>query len=251
MNTIAIIPARGGSKGVPKKNIALLGGYPLIAYSIAAAKLSTSIDRTIVSTDSPEIAEIGKSFGAEIPFLRPAALSKDTSSDLDFVLHAINWLETHERKIPQYIVHLRPTTPLRDPKIIDNAINLILKSPQATSLRSGHPASESPFKWFLLNSQGYFQGISSKYSTEYINKPRQSFPQVFIPDGYVDVLKTLFIKETNILHGENMLGFISPPCHEIDSREDFKYLEFELLNKPSILLNYLNQNFSSSGAKNV
>ncbi|MCX5698514.1 MAG: acylneuraminate cytidylyltransferase family protein [Candidatus Omnitrophica bacterium] len=238
-----IIPARSGSKGVPGKNIKLLGGYPLIAYTIAAVKMTKNISRTIVSTDSMEIASIAKKYGAEAPFLRPVEFSGDNSVDIDFVLHAINWFQQNENKVPDYLVHLRPTTPLRNPVIIDQAIKEIKGQAEATSLRSGHPAAESPFKWFLRDDQGYFKDLLSGYSNDQTNAPRQSFSTVYIPDGYVDVLKISFIRDSHSLHGNKMIGFISPVCTEVDTIEDFKFLEYELKNKSNLVYEYLNENY--------
>lgn len=238
-----IIPARGGSKGVPGKNIKLLGGYPLIAYAIAAAKLTNNISRTIVSTDSQDTAFIAKRYGAEVPFLRPPELAGDNSQDIEFLLHAINWFQQHEQKVPDYLVHLRPTTPLRDPINIDLAITEIMNNSCATALRSGHPASESPLKWFLRDDDGYFKGILSGYSNDQLNLPRQSFPLVYIPDGYVDVIKTSFILESNSMFGNKMIGFVSPPCSEVDTIEDFEFLEFELKKKSNPVFEYLKTNF--------
>jgi len=244
MGLIAIIPARGGSKGVTGKNIKLLGGYPLIAYSIAAANLSAKIQRTIVSTDSEVIAEISLRYGAEVPFMRPKEFAGDTSPDLEFVMHAINWFRKNEQKVPRYLIHLRPTTPLREPQIIDMAISAIEKRPEATSLRSGHPASESPFKWFLRDDEsGYFKAIMPEYSLDYINLPRQAFPTVYIPDGYVDVLKPSFILTSKTLYDSRMLSFTSPVCQEIDTTEDFDYLEFVLRQKGSIIYDFLKAQF--------
>src|SRR3989338_10568956 len=134
----AIIPARGGSKGVIKKNSKCFGGHPLIAYSIIAAKLCPSIDRVIVSTDSVEITEIAKRYGAEVPFLRPEAYAQDHSPDLDFIKHALDWFDRHEKNEPDFLVHLRPTTPLRDPELLTEAIGRIKNCSEATSLRSVH-----------------------------------------------------------------------------------------------------------------
>lgn len=239
----AIIPARAGSKGVANKNIRLLGGYPLIAYTIAAAQMTKNIFRTIVSTDSMEIAAIAKKYGAQVPFLRPVELSGDKSPDIDFVLHAINWFQENEKKVPDYLVHLRPTTPLRDPLIIDRAIEEIKGHAEATSLRSAHQAAESPFKWFLRDEQGLFKGILPEYSNDFINAPRQLFPNVYIPDGYVDVLKTPFIVESRTLHGNKMMGFISPVCTEVDTLNDFEFLEYELKNNNNPVYEYLNANY--------
>lgn len=238
-----IIPARSGSKGLPGKNISLLGGYPLIAYSIAISRMVNVISRTIVSTDLSEIAGIAKKYGAEVPFLRPAELAQDKSEDIEFILHAIHWFRQNEQKIPDYWVLLRPTTPLRDPAIINSAITEMKNSKTATSLRSAHQASESPFKWFLRDSSGYFNGILPKYSNDQINGPRQSFPSVYIPDGYVDVLKSSFIIESGSLFGNKMLGFVSSFCAEIDTVEDFEFLEFELRKKSNPVFEYLKANF--------
>ena len=243
-DVIALIPARGGSKGVPKKNIKLLGGYPLIAYSIAAAKLSEMIERVVISTDSEEIANVARQFGAEVPFLRPAEFAGDRSPDIEFVVHAMDWFQQNEAQVPEYIVHVRTTTPLREPGIVDDAIRQILINKEATSLRSAHPAPESPFKWFLKSKDGWFKGITPNVSNEAINNPRQGFPNVYVPDGYVDVLKTSFIAtHAGILHGDKILVFISPVCREVDTPEDFEYLGFELKTKGSPLLKYLNENF--------
>lgn len=228
---------------MPKKNIQSLGGYPLIAYSIAAAALSKEIERVIVSTDSEEIAEISRHYGAEVPFLRPSQYARDESTDNEWVLHLIGWLEENEGQVPELLVHLRPTTPFREPAIIDSAIIEIRSRPEATSLRSGHPAPATPFKWCLRDEKGYFKGILPGYSNDYINKPRQLFPDVYIPDGYVDILKVSFIRESGILHGEKMMGFISPVCYGVDTIEELEFLQYELERKGSPLYNYLKTNY--------
>lgn len=145
--------------------------------------------------------------------------------------------------MPDYLVHLRPTTPLREPQILDEAIAVMLEDQQANSLRSGHLAAESPFKWLLRDEQGYFKTILPEYTTNYCNLPRQTFPPVYIPDGYVDILKTEFILQAGVIHGEKMIGFASPVCHEVDTIEDFAYLEFEAQRKGSMLLDYLKEHF--------
>lgn len=243
--TFAIIPARGGSKGVPKKNIRPLAGYALIAYSIAAAQLCSRIDRVIVSTDSEHIAELSRKYGAEVPFLRPAALAGDLSPDREFVMHALEWFQQNAGVVPDYLVHLRPTTPLRNPTLIDEAIAAITSNPEATSLRSGHEAPESPLKWFRRDEQGYFHGFNpDDPSPGYSNLPRQSFPKVYIPDGYVDVLQTSFVLNSDDIHGDRMMGYVSPVCHEVDTIEDFDFLEFEIGRKGSPLLQFLRANYS-------
>lgn len=240
----AIIPARGGSKGVPKKNIRPLAGYPLIAYSVAAARLCLRIDRIIVSTDSEEIAELSRKYGAEAPFMRPSALAGDLSSDREFVMHALEWFQKNEAIIPDYLVHLRPTTPLRDPILIDGAIAAIISDPEATSLRSGHVAPESPFKWFFRDEYGYFHGFASdRMPPGYSNLPRQIFPEVYIPNGYVDVLRTSFVMNSDDIHGHCIMGYLTPMCREVDTLEDFEFLEFKIKKDGSSLLDFLKSNY--------
>ena len=243
MSMIAIIPARSGSKGVPGKNIKLLGGIPLFAFSIIAAKMMSSVSRVIVSTDSSEYAEIAKQYGAEVPFLRPIEISGDKSTDYDLFLHALNWFKNYENFIPDYLLHLRPTTPLRDPQIMEDAVKLFNENKNiATSLRSGHSAPESPYKWFLKDDNNYFKGLRDDLTPEKVNLPRQSFPSVYIPDGYIDILKSSVILENRTLHGDKMLVFESPFCVEVDTKDDFEYLEFQIEKEGSTLINFHNNN---------
>ena len=234
---IAIIPARSGSKSLVDKNIKELSGHPLIAYSIAVAKLSKKIGRVIVSTNSREYADIAKQYGAEAPFIRPDEFSTDTATDKDFLVHAMNWLEENEGSTPEYWVHLRPTTPLRDVEVVDNAIDEIMQDKSATSLRSGHKAPESPLKW-LVKDNRYFKGL---VNGEDYNLPKEAFKQVYIPDGFVDIVKSSFVMNNKEIHGDNMIGFESPVCTEVDSVEEFEYIQYQLDKNGSKLLDYLNQ----------
>jgi CMP-N,N'-diacetyllegionaminic acid synthase len=240
---VAIIPARAGSKTLKNKNIELLSGHPLIAYSIAAAKLSKQIDRIIVSTDSEYYAEIALKYGAEVPFIRPKELASDESLDRDFLIHAMQWFNKNEICLPEYWVHLRPTTPLRSPQVIDDAISLIKSKYNSSSLRSGHKAPESPLKWFSMDQYGYFKGLinSEVEKKEFYNLPKEFFDDVYIPDGYVDVLKASHIMKSKSTHGNHMIGFESPVCIEIDSIEEFEYIQFAIHKKGSLLLEYLNK----------
>ena len=240
MDIVAIIPARSGSKSLQDKNIALLSGHPLIAYSITAAKCSALIKRVIVSTNSERYASIAVQYGAEVPFLRPAEFSTDNSTDRDFLVHAMSWLEQNKQIRPEYWVHLRPTTPLRDPKIIDNAIRQIMSDENATSLRSGHKAPESPMKWFRKDRQGYFRGLAeSGLESESYNLPKQAFDTVYIPDGYVDVVRRSFLIGGNQVHGNRMIGFESPVTTEVDSVSEFELIQYQLTKHGSVLKDYL------------
>ena len=220
---VAIIPARGGSKSVPKKNIRLFQNHPMIAYSIAAGKLSQNVNRVIVSTDSVEIAEISKMYGAEVPFLRPAEYAQDNSPDIDFIKHIIWWFYEYEKKIPEYLVHLRPTTPLRNPGQIDEAICLMKSDVTATSLRSGSVCAHPPFKWFKKKSN-YLEPLIDGMTCDEVNLPRQDFPEVYIPNGYVDVIKSDFVIKTDLLHGGRMIGYKTDEVPDIDTELDMKKL---------------------------
>ena len=242
MTAIAIIPARGGSKGIPVKNIVQLHGHPLIAYSIEAALASCGVSRTIVSTDSEEIAEISKFYGAEVPFMRPAEFASDMSTDREFLIHALGWFAEHENFRPDYIVHLRPTTPLRDSEVIDDAIRIIKKTDAATSLRSAHLASKTPYKWFEMDDLGFFKGIRPyDLRPEYYNLPRQSFPNVYDPNGYVDLLRVSQLLSSPNVHGDAILGYVTPFCHELDSPEDLLLMNYLVERYDSSLLSALNK----------
>jgi len=236
----AIIPARSGSKSIKDKNLALLGGHPLIAYSIALAKLTESIDKVIVSTDSLEYAKIAEKYGAEVPFLRPKALSQDSSTDYDFMSHTVDWFDDNSKDSPDFWVHLRPTTPLRDPQVVKAAMTLISDRQDATALRSGHLSPESPFKWLRKNKEGFLTSLNGiDTNLDKYNGPRQDFPDVLIPNGYVDIVKSSFIKERKLLHGNKVLAFETPFCNELDAYEELELLEFQLQKNTSVLTNYL------------
>lgn len=222
---IALIPARGGSKSVPKKNIRPFKGHPLIAYSIAAARMAKRIDRVIVSTDSEEIAEAALHYGAEVPFLRPAEYAQDASPDIDFVKHAIGWLAENEGKIPEYIAHIRVTSPIRDYRVVDKGIERIMEDKDASSLRSGHICNHPPYKWFRFDETPYLKPLMPGMTCDEANMARQGFPKVLVPNSYVDVLKADFIIETELMHGDRMIGFVTEEIPDIDTEEDLKKLE--------------------------
>jgi N-acylneuraminate cytidylyltransferase len=187
MEILALIPARGGSKSIPHKNIKPLAGIPLISYSIAAAKQSERVTRTIVSTDDEEIAHIARSFGAETPFLRPAEFAQDNSLDLPVFTHALRWLEEHEKYHPEIIVQLRPTSPLRPPDCVDAAIEILLDHPEADSVRGVIPSGQNPYKMWLVADQGNMTPLLSLEGIpEPFNAPRQALPQTYWQTGHVD-----------------------------------------------------------------
>ena len=228
----ALVTARSGSKGVPDKNIKQIGGHSLLEWSIKSSFKAKSISQVYLSTDSEEYANIGKEYGAIVPFLRPNELASDTSNDLDVIKHFLS--EIDEK--PDALVHIRPTTPLRDPSILDKAIEMFLsKKGELTSLRSVHEMSESAYKSFEVNDKGFLSTIGSIESGEKANLPRQAFPKTYVANGYIDVLDPNYILKENKLHGDKILAFQTPVVTEVDSIEDLEYLEWQITKQPHLL----------------
>jgi len=214
---LAIIPARRGSKGLPGKNIRLLNGHALIAYSIKAALDSPVISRIIVSTDCPEIAAIAQKYEAEIPFLRPAELSQDFSTDLEVFAHALQWLWENEQYIPDLIVQLRPTSPVRFTNDIQNCV-LKLQNSDADSLRIVTQAVNTPFKMWIIEDDDSpmkplleLDAISEPY-----NQPRQKLPTVYWQTGTLDVIKTTVITDQKSMSGRKILPYIIDQKFAVD-----------------------------------
>ena len=238
---VAIIPARSGSKAIIDKNIRLLGGYPLIAYSIVVAKLSREIDRIIVSTDSDHYASIAKKYGAEVPLLRPKEISGDNNTDYEFFRHILGWMEENEEKIPDLFVHLRPTTPLRNVKEIDDAIKYMKDNKDASSLRSAYKTHLTPYKMFKKKGE-YMEPFLSHNEKEFYNLPRQHFEDAYIPNGVIDIVRPNIIQSTGLLHGDSMKLWEISKHPDIDVMEDIDYAE-SCLNNPEFktIINHLKE----------
>ena len=235
---VALIPARSGSKGLVNKNIKLLNGHPLLAYSVRAACLTKGIERVIVSTDSEEYASIAKKYGAEVPFLRPKELADDDSTDLDWIYHALDWFEKSEGSIPRLIVHLRPTAPLRRPQTIEEAIKAIESDSTATALRSIHEMSESAYKWFEVNGEYLACLCTHSRDIEASSLGRQLYPKTYEPNGSVDILKTDFIMTNQKIHGDRVRAFHSPRVIDIDNEEDFDMAAFQFMKDKDLFNDY-------------
>ncbi len=156
---LAIVQARGGSKGLPRKNVLPLGGHPLVAYSIASGLASESITRLIVSTDDDEIAAVAERYGAEIPFRRPADLAADDTPDYPLFVHALDWLEREENYRPDVVVQLRPTTPLRPHGLLDEAVRMLLNDPRADCVRGVTIPKQTPYKMWRDAADGYLAAV--------------------------------------------------------------------------------------------
>lgn len=228
MSVLAIVPARAGSKGVPGKNIHPLAGQPLLAYSVVAGLRCAAVDRVLLSTDSEHLASVGKAYGAEVPFLRPADLATDTATDIGYVRHALGWLNREEGWRPDLVVQLRPTTPLRDPEVIAAAVHALQADPEATALRSAHQAAEPPHKMLQIVGNRFTGFFPDDPRPEYFNLPRQSFPAAYQPNGYVDICRAALVEQANQLYGTAILPFVTEWSAEIDSADDLELLEWQL-----------------------
>jgi N-acylneuraminate cytidylyltransferase len=225
MEVFALVTARSGSKGIPDKNLKQIGNHSLLEWSIKSALKSSQITKVFLSTDSAEYAKLGESFGAIVPFLRPAELASDTAVDLDVFKHFL----TEIKELPKAVVHIRPTTPLRNPQIISDAVKKFMElKEEITSLRSVHEMSESAYKTFEVSDQGLLKPIASVADGEKANLPRQAFPKTYQANGYVDVLNPEFILKEHKLHGDKIFAFKTPVVTEVDSPSDLEYLNWEV-----------------------
>lgn len=226
---LAIIPARGGSKGIPRKNIKDFAGYPLIAYSIVAALQSKLVTRVVVSTDDNEIAAVARQWGAEVPFMRPAEYAQDNTLDYPVIRHALDWLEENEGYHPEVVVQLRPTSPVRPKKCLDDAVNLLLEHPEADCVRGVVSAAQNPFKMWTIDSQSgqmksllTVEGLKEPY-----NAPRQILPETFWQTGHIDAIRTRTIIEKCSLTGNVIYPLQIDPRFtvDIDVPSDWKFSE--------------------------
>jgi YrbI family 3-deoxy-D-manno-octulosonate 8-phosphate phosphatase len=217
---LAIVPARGGSKGIPRKNLALLDGHPLVAWSVVAAVGSPLVDRTVCSTDDEEIAAAAVRYGAEVLSLRPPALSGDHIADLPVFQHVVSELALDGWR-PDIVVQLRPTTPFRRYGLVDDGIRLLAGDIGATSVRSVSPAPLTPFKmWWppdeTARSGPYLQPlISGTGIAEPWNAPRQSLPTVLWHNGVLDVIRADTI-DAGSMTGERILPIVVEPSFAVD-----------------------------------
>ncbi len=215
---LAIIPARGGSKGIPRKNIRSFAGYPLIVWSIAAGKQSKMVTRVIVSTDDEEIASVAREYGAEVPFLRPIELAQDNTLDLPVFEQALKWLEEIEEYKPELVVQLRPTSPIRPRNCVDDAISILLQHPRADCVRGVVPAGQNPHKmWRISKPDGPMTpllevpGIAEPY-----NAPRQILPPIYWQTGHIDAIRASSISRKRSLTGDKIYPLIIDPRYTVD-----------------------------------
>lgn len=230
--TLAIIPARGGSKSIPRKNITLLGGKPLIYYTLKAARASKYLEDVIVSTDDEQIAEVARAYGADVPFLRPQELAEDTTPDLPVFQHALTWLQKNRGYDPDIVLNLRPTAPLRIGEDIDQVITL-MRTTGCDSVRTLSKPAQNPFKMWRFNEQT--ANMEPFMPTEHFETlgtdvPRQLLPQnIFWQNAMVDATRPKFIFGGR-MYGSDIRGYVieAERAIDIDSPEDLRFAELIL-----------------------
>lgn len=230
MRFYGIIPARGGSLGIPRKNICLLRGKPLIAYSIEAARESSFLDRTIISSDDEEIAQIAQDYGVEVPFLRPKSLAKSDSRSVDVVIHALDWFKVNNGFEPDYVVLLQPTSPLRTAQHIDEAIQLCLKN-NADSVVSTCLAKHHPYRMKVIEADGALRPFMDVDSYKFHR--RQDLPLVYSTNGAIYLVRSSVLRERNSFFAERTYAYMmdSMDSIDIDSEWDLQVAEFVLQKK--------------------
>ena len=228
--TIALVPARGGSKSIPRKNIRPLGGVPLLAYSIEAGLRARLVDRVIVSTDDEEVAEVARAWGADVPFLRPAALATDHTPDLPVFEHALAWLEATEGAAPEIVVQLRATSPLRPPDCVDAAVDVLRRDDTVDSVRTVMPATQNPYKMWRVQADGIMTPLLVGDIAEAYNRPRQELPPAYWQTGHVDVVRTRVIREQASMSGVRIQSLVVDPAYacDIDTEADWRRTEWLL-----------------------
>ena len=231
---IGIIPARGGSKSLPRKNLQILMGIPLIAFTIQSALDSKKIDEVYVSSDDSEILDISKKFGAKI-IRRPSQISEDFSRDHELLEHAIS-NELRNMSMDSLIIFLRPSHPIRNPNTIDKAISVFQSSDKFDSLRSMKISNEIPFKMWRINENGVAINVTDNKLINTIdpcNAPRQLLPTTYYQDGYVDVFPISTILNFGNTTGDKVLPFIvNEFSHDIDTFDDLRIINNKLDSEP-------------------
>lgn len=224
---LALIPARGGSKSIHRKNIRPFAGHPLLAYSVAAGLQSQGVDRVVVSTEDEEIAEVARSYGAEVPFMRPSELARDDTADLPVFEHALRWLSEKEGFEPEIVVQLRPTSPLRPTDLVDRAISLLQSSVRAHSVRGVVPSGQNPYKMWRLGDDGELRPLLEDGPPEAYNRPRQELPATYWQTGHIDAIRRSTILDLGSMSGEVILAIEVDPAYTVDIDSEIDWARAE------------------------
>lgn len=209
---LGLIPARGGSKRIPRKNLALLSGKPLLAWTIKSGLESEQVDRLVVSTEDDEIARVAEEWGAEVPFRRPVDLAQDTTSASEVLLHALNWFDEHEGFRPRYALLLQPTSPFRSAEDIDGAFRLA-ESRAARAVVSVTPSRFRPNWMKTVTPDGRLTGLSDSDGPP---PTRRDPPQVYALNGAIYLtLRDAFLEE-NTFYTSRTYAYVMPPERSLD-----------------------------------
>ncbi len=223
---LALIPARGGSVGIPGKNLVSLAGKPLIAYAAEVARAAEIFQDIVVTTDSEDIARVASQYGARVPFLRPRDLATSAAPVFPAVLHALDWLAEHEERHFEVVMLLQPTSPLRTPDDLRRAMTLLREHPEADSVVSVCRVEEPhPFK--LLKLQDGYVSPFIEWEGDFYYGPRQSLPEVFARNGAIYLSRTSSMRRHGTLLGPRPLAYEMPPERSvnIDSHLDLLFAE--------------------------
>jgi len=226
---VGLIPARGGSKGIPRKNLRPLAGRPLIEHTCLAARASRRLTRTIVSTDSAEIAKVARRVGVEVPFIRPAELATDQAPSVGVVLHALDWLRRHEPPVPDVVVLLQPTAPLRRAEDIDRAVALLCQSGADSVVSvSAVPADYHP-DWQLSIRDGRLVSWRGGPLSQ-LPRRRQDLPSTLTRDGAIYAVRSQAVEATGSLYGQQTVAYRMDGNRSvnIDTDEDWQWAEFRI-----------------------
>jgi N-acylneuraminate cytidylyltransferase len=227
---LAVVPARGGSKGIPRKNLVPVNEIPLVGYSIRHALESPSITRVIVSTEDEEIADVARKFGAEVPFLRPRALAEDHVLDHPVFQHVLETLKSQEGYEPELVVHLRPTSPFRRIQWIEEAIAQLAAQPAADSVRSVSRPNQHPYRMFRIGGDGFLQPLMQhEHPTPYVLR-RQDLPPVYYYNCVLDITRPATILDKGSMTGDTILPYVVPEDDiiDVDTRRDLDIARFLL-----------------------
>ena len=223
---LAVVPARGGSKGLPRKNLAPFLGRPLIEWSIRAGLEAETVTRTLVTTDDEEIAAAARAAGADVPFLRPAELAEDHVLDLPVFQHVIRWLDEAEGYRPDLVVQLRPTSPIRPDGVVDRAVRLLLDDDGADSVRAVVPPPSNPYPMWRIDGDRLSPLLESDVP-EHWNAPRQALPTVYWQTGTIDVMRTATLMDLDSMSGKHIIPLVVDPvlAGDIDDRLSLEWTE--------------------------
>ena len=226
VRVLGVIIARGGSKGLPRKNLLPLAGKPLIAHTIEAALESRRLDRFVVSTEDREIAEVARRYGADVPFMRPAELATDDILVFPVLRHATGWLEEHEGYLPEYVLLLQPTTPLRTAQDIDNAIEVAIEN-DADTVVGYSPAKQHPYWMRRITEDGR---LVEFLPSEWGEARRQELPPVGYPGGFIFIAKRDFLQHHDTFYSDKTYPYVfkKEQAIDIDTLIDLRLAELVL-----------------------